>query len=319
MPIGSRGHPENAIKEYDLVFCMDPGLDILHILQDFRLSLPSSVESFFLFLSSPAFYIVLPIVLGAMLFWFSEKQKGEIILLNFIAAMAVSRAVKVTVKQPRPWVLDPTIQPSEAAKSTATSYSLPSGHASIAVSTYGSFAMLVNSRLFKVFAIMMAVLIPFGRLFLNVHTPLDIAIGVIIAVAVSVFNLKAVPWSYRDERNRQIFLAGYLVFFVIVGAYLAIVSDNPSSFNFMWMAVGLVAGLFIEGKYVHYEVRKRPFKQNLVIGMAGLVLLGVMVGVPYLLLGLDMAIAIGGLLSMISVTALYPYLIKRYDESHCID
>jgi len=298
---------------------MDPGLDILHILQDFRLSMPPSVESFFLFLSSPAFYIVLPIIIGALLFWFSGKQKGEIVLLNFVAAMAVSRAVKVTVKQPRPWVLDPTIQPSEAAKSTATSYSLPSGHTSIAVSTYGAFAMLASSRIFKVFAIIMAVMIPFARLYLNVHTPLDIAVGVIIAVAVCVFNLKAVPWSYRDERNRSIFLAGYLVFFVIFAVYLAIASDNPSSFNFMWMAVGLVAGLFIEEKYVHYEIRRRPFKQNLVIGITGLILLGMMTGIPYLLLGFDMTIAVGGLFSMITVTALYPYLIKRYDESHCID
>ena len=298
---------------------MDPGLDIVHILQDFRLSMPPSVESFFVFLSSPLFYVGVPLILGAMLFWFSDKQKGETILFIFASAMAVNRMIKVTVKQPRPWVLDPTIQPSDAAKATAGGYSLPSGHTTMAVSAYGAFALLVKSPALKVFAILMVALIPVSRLILNVHTPLDIATGVIVAVFVCLFNMKAVPWSHRNERNRLIFLGGYLAFFIITAVYLLIVTEDYANANFIFMAIGLVVGLFIEERYIHYEIRERPRKQKLIIGISGLILMGLMFGIPYLLLGYGYSIAIGGSMCMISATAICPYLIKRYDETHRTD
>ena len=294
---------------------MDPGLDILHILQDFRLSMPSSVDSFFLMLSSPVMYIMLPLCLGAMLLWFSGKQKGEIVLFTFMAAIGISRTVKLIVKQPRPWVLDPTIQPSEEAMATARGYSLPSGHTTFAVSSYGAFAAVVKSWILKIAAVILVILIPFSRLYLCVHTPLDVAVGVIIAVFFCVFNLKAVPWSYRSERNRSIFLIGYLAYFIITAVFVALSEESPTELNYMGMAFGLVIGTFLEERYIHYEVRKRPLKKNVAIGAAGLVIMGIMFGVPYLLFGWGIGVTIGGLLCMLTATLLCPYLIKRYDES----
>ena len=293
---------------------METGIELLHVLQDFRLSMPSTVDGFFLLLSSPFVYMILPICIGSLLLWFVGKENGEKVLLSITASMAVSAIVKFAVKQPRPWVMDPTIQPPDEALKTAGGYSLPSGHTSCSVAGFGSVFLSYGNKALRMACVSLMILIPFSRLYLCVHTPLDIITGAAVAIGVILINCKAVPWSHRSGRNRTVFLAAYIAVFIISAIWSLLAGANPIGLDYMGMAMGLLFGLMIEERFVHYEIRDRDTKRNLKMAALGLLMIAAAFSVPYLILGRGVGSYLGGALCLLSATVFCPYVFKRMDE-----
>lgn len=290
---------------------MYTGIEAVLFLQDLRQSMPGWVESFFLLLSSPVFYIVLPMIIGAFSYWFVSKKGGETILFSISLAMAASRTLKFIVKQPRPWVLDPSVEPSQSAMKGATTYSLPSGHTSISVPAYASIFRLMESRYVRAFCILMIVLIPFSRVFLGVHTPLDIAVGFIIGIAVFLINNKAVPWSYENERNRMVYLVGYSVFFVLCTIVILLLGGDVRSIDFLGLGLGLTVGLLIDGRYIHHDVISADLRGMTAMAVIGFVISGILFIIPYFTMGTGFGSMLGGFLFMLSVTVICPLIFRK--------
>lgn len=67
-------------------------------------------------------------------------------------------------------------------------YSFPSGHA---LSSFSAATLLFwASPLLGVFAIILASFIAFSRVYLYVHYPSDVAVGIVLGVAISLFILR---------------------------------------------------------------------------------------------------------------------------------
>ncbi|MBR4017743.1 MAG: phosphatase PAP2 family protein [Oscillospiraceae bacterium] len=126
------------------------------------------------------------LMIAMILFWCVDKYVGYYTLsVGFIGTIG-NQFLKLWFRIPRPWVLDENFTILEQAKEAASGYSFPSGHTQSAVGTFGSIAYTTKKNSIRWVAIVIAFLVAFSRMYIGVHTPLDVGVSVVIAVALIV-------------------------------------------------------------------------------------------------------------------------------------
>ena len=122
------------------------------------------------------------LVIALILFWCVDKRRGYYILsVGFLGTIG-NQFMKLWFRILRPWYLDPTLQPLEQALEGAEGFSFPSGHTQNAVGTFGGIAYTARRKLVRVVCIVLAVLVPFSRMSVGVHTPLDVGVAAAMAL-----------------------------------------------------------------------------------------------------------------------------------------
>lgn len=122
------------------------------------------------------------LVVAMIVFWCVNKRSGYYVLsVGFMGTLS-NQFAKLLFRIPRPWVLDPTLTVLEQARDGASGYSFPSGHSQTAVSTFGSLAMIMKNKWIRILAVAPAILVPFSRMYVGVHTPADVLFGAGMAV-----------------------------------------------------------------------------------------------------------------------------------------
>ena len=127
---------------------------------------------------------VLFIAVGMIMFWCIDKKQGYFVLLTGFFGVYINQFLKITCRIPRPWIQDPHFTIVEAAREAAAGYSFPSGHTQTAVGCYAGLAVCRKELWIRISGIVMAVLIPITRMYLGVHTPLDVGVSIAIALAL---------------------------------------------------------------------------------------------------------------------------------------
>ena len=158
-------------------------------------------------------------LIGA-LYWCYDKKLGEYLLVSFAFSRILNSFVKLTACVYRPWVDDSRIHPFEGALEDATGYSLPSGHAtSSGILFLGTLFKGNFTKGLKIFSIIALFLICFSRVYLGVHSLLDIVVGLIVAL-VPLFIVSKIFDKYEDNPNLDlILLACGIVLSVLLIAY----------------------------------------------------------------------------------------------------
>ena len=148
-----------------------------------------------------------------ILFWCVDKRTGYYAFLAGLFGTIANQFLKIACRIPRPWVLDPDFTIVESARAAATGYSFPSGHTQNAVSTFGAAAVMTKRRWVRRTCIALVVLVPFSRMYLGVHTPLDVGVAFLMAAAllaaVCFFGLRRM--AAREFGGMSGDLAGYLI------------------------------------------------------------------------------------------------------------
>lgn len=137
-----------------------------------------------------------------MLFFKRYRKAGFTMLVGLLVGFLLGNLlIKNLVARPRPFELDPTIQLLITAP---TDRSFPSGHT---LSSACAATVLFRSRreigkAIGIAAIVLACLIAFSRLYLQVHFPSDVLGGAAIGIAVGFFTFKAVN-SVIDSKKKS--------------------------------------------------------------------------------------------------------------------
>ena len=120
--------------------------------------------------------VVLAVLL--LLYWCLDKRAGLRVGLCYFAGGWMGQLLKLVFLVPRPFLLNEALTPHEAAVGSATGYSFPSGHTSGAVSMAMGLGLSYKKALLWVLMALYVALVGLSRLYLGVHTPLDVGVAV---------------------------------------------------------------------------------------------------------------------------------------------
>lgn len=126
------------------------------------------------------------LITALILFWCVDKHKGYYILAVGFFGTLTNQFLKLWFRIPRPWVIDGKFTILEQARETATGYSFPSGHTQSAVGMFGAIAYTTKNKMIRIVAILIAALVSFSRMYIGVHTPLDVFASIALAIFLIV-------------------------------------------------------------------------------------------------------------------------------------
>ena len=166
------------------------------------------------------------LVVAMILVWCVDKRTGYYVMAVGFLGTITNQFLKLWFRIPRPWVMDSNFTILEQAREGASGYSFPSGHTQSAVGTFGALAYTAKSRFLRIASIVVAVLVPFSRMYLGVHTPLDVSVAAVIALTL-VFVLKPVVLG----SNKWVFPCFLGIMVAVACAYLCFVEKYPFPSN----------------------------------------------------------------------------------------
>lgn len=254
-------------------------MPFLYFLESIRNPVFDFIFSLITHLGEETFFLVIAIIF----FWCVNKREGYFILITGLVGTLCNQMAKLFFRIPRPWVLDPDFDIIEAAREEATGYSFPSGHTQNVAGTYGAIAAYQPKKWKTALCTTIIVLVAFSRMYLGVHTPLDVIVSLLLALALilllrplfateEMFK-KSMPWIVIGSTVLSLAFLGYV---------LSVSGDNTlDAHNFesalknactlLGCTAGLIAVYFIDLKYINFETEARWYSQiiKLVVGLVG--------------------------------------------------
>ncbi len=229
------------------------------------------------------------LVVAILFFWCVNKREGYFILITGLFGTLINQAAKILFRIPRPWVVDPGFSPVEDAIEEATGYSFPSGHTQNVAGTFGAISAYKPSRGRTAFCVTVIVLVAFSRMYLGVHTPLDVCVSLLLALGL-VLLFRPI---FTDERKFVRFMP-YVIIAAVAASLALLVTvllvphegiDEQNLYSAMKNAstmlgctVGLVLVWFVDSRYVKFDTKAPWYCQivKLIVGFG--VVLGIKSG-----------------------------------------
>ena len=228
------------------------------------------------------------LIIALVVFWCVDKRRGYYVLSVGFLGTLTNQFMKLWFRVPRPWVLDPNFTILEQAREAAAGYSFPSGHTQNAVGTFGALAITTKTRWIKVLSVVLAVLVPFSRMYVGVHTPADVLVAAAMAVA---FLMLLRPVIFRKDEGNVLRL--FTVLTLLSAAFLCFVefwnfpadidphnlqSGIKNAYTLIGSLVGLVIVYFVDNKYIRFETSAIWWVQILKVVLGFLAVLAVKSG-----------------------------------------
>lgn len=215
------------------------------------------------------------IVVGILFFWCINKKEGYFLLSVGLIGTVINQFLKLWFRVPRPWVKDPDFTIVESARAEATGYSFPSGHTQNAVGIFGSIGRWNKGVLIRFLCILACVLVPLSRMYLGVHTPMDVGVSIIIAL-VLVFGFypiikRCIEKPFGMRVLMLLMAAASIAFIVFLKRY-----DFPTNTNIHnlesgiengYKMLGCIVGLWIsfevDVRFTHFDTKAKWWAQVL--------------------------------------------------------
>ena len=188
-------------------------MQLLYILEQLRTPAVTKALSALTYFGGVYGFMVLSIIV----FWCIDKRCGYFMLsLGFIGTV-INQFLKIIFRIPRPWVLDPSFQPVESAVADATGFSFPSGHTQNVFATFGGVFAWTKKTWLKIVCAVLIVLVAFSRMYLGVHTPLDVGVSIVVGIVLLV---ALYPMFRSLEAHPNRFYGFLAVLAVLLAAFL---------------------------------------------------------------------------------------------------
>jgi len=253
-------------------------MELLYWFQSIRNPVLDAVMSTVTHLGEETFFMVAALVV----FWCVDKRKGYYLLTVGFVGTLINQWLKIVCRIPRPWVQDPNFTIVEAARAEATGYSFPSGHTQSAVGYLGGVARFTDRLWLRIICVVLAVLTAVSRMYLGVHTPMDVGVSVVIAVVLVLVIYPLVESTLWFPNRLYVVMGGMLAFSL---AYLAFVELYPfpadvdavnlaSAVKNAYTMTGAVSGVmvvsYLDSKWINFPTKAPLWGQfiKLAVGFA---------------------------------------------------
>ena len=264
-------------------------MEILRFLEGIRNPFLDSFFSLVTHLGEETFFIVL----GIIFFWCIDKKEGYYILSGGFIGTIINQFLKLLFRIPRPWVKDENFTIVESARSEATGYSFPSGHTLSSVGVFGSIARYEKAKWLRIICVALCVLVPLSRLYLGVHTPLDVGVSLGISLVLIFGLFPFIQNCFENTKKMRILFVGMII---LSALYLAFVNfynfpkdtdaENLShgvanAFKLLGCTVGVGRGFEVDRKYINFETKGNFLCQVLKFVVGLVPLLAIKEGLKY--------------------------------------
>ena len=254
-------------------------MELLYALESIRTPLLDKIMSAVTYMGGEMFFMV--IAIGA--FWCVSKRLGYYLMTVGFFGTILNQFLKILCCVPRPWVKDPDFTIVESARAGATGYSFPSGHTQNAVATYGGLARYTKRAWLRWVCIVLAALICSSRMYLGVHTPLDVGVSLVIAAALVLLVYPVIEeadrrpavltWTIGVMVVCSAAFVGYLYLRGDTGTTAEDTANYASALSNAWKLTGATIGVLVanvlDRKYIRFETEAVWWAQiiKLVLGL----------------------------------------------------
>jgi membrane-associated phospholipid phosphatase len=199
----------------------------------------------------------------ALVFWCIDKSFGYKMGFAYLTCGVVNTVIKEICRVPRP-IGYPGVRSLRVE--TAGGYSFPSGHTQQAAVFWYSMMLELRKKWLYAAGISLIILVGLSRMYLGVHTLLDVVGGALIGLVWIFVSNRLFDWSAKAGKPE---LLAVFVLPMLAGLYFF---PTATYFKVAGTITGFWAGYIIEFKYIHYDVRAAFIEQavKMGIGLAGL-------------------------------------------------
>ena len=240
------------------------------------------------------------LVVAILFFWCVNKREGYFILLSGLFGTVINQTLKLVFRIPRPWVIDPNfdIVGGDAVKEAASGYSFPSGHTQNISTTLGAVAAFKKGIVRRVICITVIALVAFSRMYLGVHTPLDVGVSLLIGAAL-ILAFRPVFASEESFKKAYPFIViggflcsvAYLIFVLCLASDTTLDPHNYESglknaCTLFGCTLGLIGVYFADTYYVKFETEAKWYSQviKVIVGLLGVLIIKSGLSTPLTLL-----------------------------------
>lgn len=301
-------------------------MQILYFLEGVRRPILDAFFSTITYLGDEVFFMAL----GLVFFWCISKRRGYYIFVTGFFGTVINQALKLMFRIPRPWVLDENFTIVESARAGATGYSFPSGHTQSIVSTLGAIHLTTQYRVVRWLCVLGVILVPFSRMYLGVHTPLDVGVSFVVAIALVGGLYPVFSGEERFHAAAKWVLAALVL---LSAAYTAYVLLSPfgadvdaenlahgvkNAYTLLGCSLGFVVAYFYDEKVLHFDTRA-PFWGQVGKAVLGLALLmavraGLKTPLNALFHGHDAANALRYFLMVVFAACIWPHTFPLFSK-----
>ncbi len=236
-------------------------------------------DYFFYFISEFGSSIII-LLLVTIIYWCINKEKGRHIAFICFFTICINNSLKGLFNAKRPFQYEGKEHLRKLADSSlsdgASGTSFPSGHSQNSASIYSSLFVNFKHKGVRVFAVCLIILVPISRLYLGVHFPGDVVVGLILGIAATLlltFLLNKFP-------KKEFLICLILIIFVFPAIFIPNIAKD--FFKGYGLMIGLLGGSWLEKKYVNFEIAK-SLKTNILRYLVGIVIIGGLYGIIHVI------------------------------------
>ncbi|MBT9175297.1 MAG: putative undecaprenyl-diphosphatase YbjG [candidate division WS2 bacterium] len=279
----------------ELLLQMVPaGIEAIIYLQSFRNALLDRLFLLITFLGDEEFYLFLFLVVYLSI----NKRWGRGLAYILLISTYINLFLKDLIALPRPDNPDIAILRSE------TTYSFPSAHSQVALTTYGFLGLRVNKWPVWLVFIPLILLIGLSRIYIGVHYPQDLLGGWLIGLFILII------WEGIQHRRNNFPPLLVFILAIFLPLFLLLLFHTRESVKTMALLMGVSLGFQLEEALVNLEVGGLLLQKiiRVIVALPIVASVGyglkiilpdllIFVFIRYLVLGLTLSFFVPGLLS----------------------
>lgn len=281
-----------GIREF-LLQMIPIGTEAIIYLQSFRNALLDRLFLLITFLGDEEFYLFLFLIVYLSI----NKRWGRGLAYILLISTYINLLIKDMIAIPRPYNSQIAILRPES------SYSFPSAHSQVGLSTYGFLGLRINKWSAWLVFITLIIMIGLSRIYIGVHYPQDLLGGWLIGLVMLII------WEGIQHRIKNIPPLLSFILAIIIPLFFILLFHTRESVKTIAILMGISLGFQLEEALVAFEVNGLIHQKivRILVALPIIVLvwyglkiilpdLIIFVFIRYLVLGLSLSFFVPGLL-----------------------
>lgn len=189
-------------------------------------------------------------LLVCLFYWIINKEKAEKIALTIFSSICLNTVIKSFCNFKRPFNYEGH-EHLQKLKNTSLSdssvgSSFPSGHSQITGCLYTTISLQYPKKIIIIPSIILMILVPISRLYLGVHFPSDVIIGLVLGIIVA-FVYYVLFTKFPSKLNLI-----YIITLIVYFPFLFFKNAEYEFFRSYGLLIGFFGGKLLENKFINF-------------------------------------------------------------------